>query len=243
MKIKKLLTATTVLALGLTLTGCSGKLEDFEKQRVKAVKLAEKGEIFEDDYKITMTIKFENEGKESKSNIVVKMEDEEMYMEIATDSEGTELDTIQKIWVGEDDDKYYVFMNDGTNKLYKEITERESNEFINTWIEEAGNLEDNFMEILETIKDFKDTCGKDGLTCSVKKNLFGNKVTLKAKKDTEESKDAFEITIKNGKIISTKSKAEYSEDTIMSVNMNFDYSDQEVRLPSKTGYTYSEELN
>ena len=242
MNFKKKIAASAVLAFGLTLTGCSGKMEDFDKQLEKATELAEKGDIFEDDYKMKIKMKTVDEGEESTIYVVIKVDDEEMYLEMETDVEGTENDTTLKLWVGEENDKYYVFMEDSSteSKEYDEITEAEAIEISNMWKDEMGNLEDRFLEMLESAKQIKETCGQEDVTCSVEKNLFGTEATLKTKTVVEEQEIIFNMTIKKGKMTEVQTSTTISENSSVEVEMNFNYDDQNIKLPSKSKYTYKD---
>jgi len=229
---KKVLSALMVFCVSFLLTGCKGKVKDLNEQLKKFENKIQEGNIYNEDYKITIESKWLSENTLYTTEDIVQKDGDTLYIYSRYNEESTH------VWAGEKEGKYYIFVNDGQTKEYSEIQKSELPRRIkNIFYENLLDLfEKNSKSDIEILKQYAHQCSNDveDLTCTIDKSLFGDELNAKVEsKITEKSKDTAEFEFKKGYLKKSKI-ALYTDDSITCI---YDYGNQTISLPAFSEYT------
>ena len=232
---KKILSALMVFCTAFALTGCKGKMKDLDEQLVKLDDKIEEGNIFNKDYKMIVEyiIKSGNNNPDQKNTIHIQRDGKSIYVYYSVNGQNT------RVWVGEKEEKYYIFVNDGVKKEYSEIEESDVGSRIQAVIGASNSLtffEESIKETNNVLLQLANKCSneEEGVTCAIDKSLFGEKLNFKVEqKITQSTKTTIEVDFKEGNIKKTKLIREDGG----SETYKYDYGNQSISLPAFAEYT------
>lgn len=144
-------------------------------------------------------------------------------------------------YIGEKDDEYCVFYDNGSVKKYEKISEGEYDALYNEMESQSNDMEEIYTDVIEEIEENLQMCENEEATCIITRKLFKKEITFKMTKEDDEEPKTFEITTKDGKILKIFRKEIVLGD-LADVVINFDYDNQKITLPSTSGYTCHEGL-
>lgn len=196
MKKNKIIVLLSTLSIGLALTGCSVKMEKFDKQIEQLDELIKGSDIYNEDYKFkyTQTFKVQDEF------------DQVEYIYIKDDNkiQGDEYigdDLHARIWFVPENENNYIraVQSESDNvitKTYKEYNEDEALNEVKETKEKI--LKKIYTELTEAVNE----CKLDDDDCSINKKLFNKKYNFEAEIEINENeKKIVKATIENGRIL------------------------------------------
>ena len=234
MKLKNVFSTILVGCSCLVLAGCKATQRDLKKEIEKMEEIRETGVLFDGDYKMSATgmMSADGTGKLEEVNLTVKKAGKNIYMYLGL--EGGSFN----FYIGEEDGQYYVFSDSILGKKYEIISEGEYDSLKNKWESQTNGIEESYDDIAKETEENRQMCENEGGTCSITKKIFSKELTFKMIKEDNEDSKTFEITLKDGKVLSVFRK----EDGVESI-VTFDYGDQKIILPSTNGFDYDEGLS
>ena len=226
--------------LGLTVSGCKGDTDDVSKQLTKMSNVIEEDDIFDEDYSMKVKIEIPSQNKgNSLMEYTFKMDDDKVYLDLTT-TYRNETSSI-KVWIEEEDDVYYTYIDNGKSKVYSEYSSENDafKAFDNLGVSINSSLKETYNNLYSELEKLTNDCENeenDTITCSVERTLFG-KVTLNTRLESIlGSVIESTYTLKKGKLIRAATKASHDEYESSTV-IEFDYSNQKITIPNKKDYT------
>ena len=234
MKLRSIFSTILVCCLCLVLSGCKATQKDLEKEIEKMKEIREAGVLLNGDYKLSMTsmVSADGSGELEEVNLTFKKAGKNMYMYLGLEG------GYFNFYIGEEDGKYYVFSDSTIEKTYEIISEGEYDSLKNKWESQSNGFEESYASIAKEIEENRQMCENEGVTCSITKKIFAKELTFKMIKEDNADPKTFEITLKEGKILSVFRKQKNVEGVI-----TFDYDEQKIILPSINGFVYDEGLS
>lgn len=234
MKLRKILLLTATIFAGISLSGCSAEITDLDEQinKIKEVKVA--GDLYREDYKIIKTESNLKDNTTIQTKTVFQKDENKIYMSSTKDGK-----LLFETWVGEKTGKHYVFYFDGEYKEYEQISKAEFNDLIKKLENSDNALKEYYEEVVDDIVENKNMCVNADTECIIKKGMLNKKITFELEKTTSSGYEIFETVIENGKVLKlAESDKEFSEKS--NLEINFDYGNQTIILPSIEDYLYVE---
>ncbi len=231
----KLLYFLMIATFCLGLTGCGNK-KDLDNQ-LKLLEELDVEEVFSKDYRIEYSDMSEDELNGSLQTI--KYDNGKLYVYNAVKTNGTV--SYYRLWIGKKNDgKFYAFYDNGSSKKYVLLSEDLAKTLVSSY--KLGNFgEDIFDVIVEKTRSYYKLCSEKGNSCDIESDLFSTYVEFEFEKESEIDSEEYEVKILEG-------RPAYFENDVLRGNqmyktvIEFDYSEQEIVLPSDEGYIYSEDL-
>ena len=235
MKLKKTLLIAGLIGICLPIYGCKADKTDLDKQITQMKEIKSFDEI---NYEINKTIRFTDIATEyNELTTTLKVTGNNIYFSSKLNDS-----KVIEAWLGTSDEQYYIYYSDHKVKNYELISQDEYTTLANQLKTTFIDIETLHTQIPVKIEQNLLACGAEVSTCEITKSAFKKEVTLTVNPVEETDPETFEITLKNGKLVSMNDTGIISG-TYTSTSYSASYDVKAIKLPDISTYTLTENLS